>query len=156
MQGKGAVGWKAPPKPARETVVIKQPTQVQTESAKRLSQGLSVKSDHTNRHRYISQNHLNVPNALANTGYSVVLDPHEYQQLGQPGAGGMGAGMQMQAPNGATAGGTAGIGNAYIPVYGGVYPTFSKELKSEVVWPSTKANRCVCIYHCPPHLECNW
>lgn len=144
------MGWKAPPKPARETVV-KQPTQGQADAAKRLSQGLSVAANHqTARYRYVGQNHLNVPNALANTGYSVVLDPHEYQQLsygaGAGAVGTAGAGMQQQAPNGT---GLVQAGGApYVPVYGGVYPTFNKDAKYEVIGPSTKASRYVRQYCC--------
>lgn len=153
QSGKGAVGWKAPPKPARETVV-RQPTQMQSDAAKRLSQGLSVASvNHSARQRYIAQNHLNLPNALASTGYSVVLDPHEYQQLqsspnmGQnaygAGAGG-GAGAGASATSGSLgASSTALLGGPYVPVYGGIYPAFNSDAKAETLWPSTKANRFV-------------
>jgi hypothetical protein len=115
---------------------------MQSDAAKRLSQGLSVASvNHSARQRYIAQNHLNLPNALASTGYSVVLDPHEYQQL-QPGAN------TGQNPYGAGAGATSAstlaasqLGGPYVPVYGGIYPAFTPEPKAEALWPSTKANR---------------
>jgi hypothetical protein len=146
QSGKGAVGWKAPPKPARETVV-RQPTQMQSDAAKRLSQGLSVASvNHSARQRYIAQNHLNLPNALASTGYSVVLDPHEYQQLqsgptaGQNGYS-VGAGAGAGAGTAAGTSSTALLGGPYVPVYGGIYPAFNSDAKAETLWPSTKANR---------------
>ena len=77
--GKGVVGWKAPPKPARDSVV-KQPTASQSESAKRLSQGLSV------AHTRAAQRNLN--NAQVTIGdvgtYSVVLDPQEMNGAPNP------------------------------------------------------------------------
>lgn len=150
------MGWKAPPKPVRETVV-RQPTQGQAEAAKRLSQGLSVTNAHQapSRQRYIAQNQLNAPGAIASTGYSVVLDPHEYHQqmqnggfasgMQQPGSAGNGNGAGSLGPTGPGNGAmssTAALGAPYLPVYGGVYPTFGAEAKPEGAWPSTKASRC--------------
>lgn len=73
--GRGVVGWKAPPKPVREAVV-KQPTALQSESAKRLSQGLSVA--HTRGQRA----NTNAQVTIGDVGtYSVVLDPQELNSL---------------------------------------------------------------------------
>jgi hypothetical protein len=157
QNGRGVVGWKAPPKPARETVV-RQPTQGQSDAAKRLSQGLSVANvNHSARQRYIAQNHLNLPGALASTGYSVVLDPYEYQP--QPLAplaplapqgyippstaagAGQGTGQGQPTASGGAVPAVANLGAPYVPVYGGVFPTFGADPKPEGVWPSTKANR---------------
>lgn len=155
LQGKGAVGWKAPPKPAREAVV-RQPTQGQSDAAKRLSQGLSVASTQPPRARYAAQSLVGMPNALASSGYSVVLDPTEFSLLNSPGSAGVpqagvpgnpGAYPHGAYPHGAYANGggqqQAGVapGNPYQPVYGGIYPAFNRDGKPEAVWPSTKANR---------------
>ena len=139
VQGKGAVGWKAPPKQTREPVV-RQPTQGQTEAAKRLSQGLSVDTNKSTArsNRYVAHNILGAPTPLA-----VVLDPTEYQQQsmmmagapqGAAGYGGYASGAPQQ-------GGAVAPGNPYQPVYGGIYPAFNRDGKPEAVWPSTKANR---------------
>jgi hypothetical protein len=151
QNGRGVVGWKAPPKPARETVV-RQPTQGQSDAAKRLSQGLSVANvNHSARQRYIAQNHLNLPGALASTGYSVVLDPYEYQP--QPLApqgyippstaagAGQGTGQSQPTASGGAVPAVANLGAPYVPVYGGVFPTVGTDAKPEGLWPSTKANR---------------
>ena len=77
--GKGVVGWKAPPKVVKESVV-KQPTASQTESAKRLSQGLSV------AHNRAQRANINAQVTIGDVGtYSVVLDPQEIggQVVGQ-------------------------------------------------------------------------
>ena len=146
-QGKGAVGWKAPPKPVRDTAV-RQPTQGQSDAAKRLSQGLSVTRDQSARGRYTSQNMLGVPNPLASSGYSVVLDPTEYSQMGAnaPSPTQQGIPTNGAYPTGAYANvpqqAGAAPGNPYTPVYGGIYPAFNRDGKPEAVWPSTKANRC--------------
>lgn len=73
--GKGVVGWKAPPKPVARSEPIKQPTAVQTESARRLSQGLSVKNGSSKGGRNI------IDNSASNVQYSVVLDPQEYNTV---------------------------------------------------------------------------
>ena len=74
------VGWKAPPKPIRNEPP-KQPTALQTESAKRLSQGLSVATTIRNRNATNSgsSNSSVQPNNEAQ--YSVVLDPQEYNTM---------------------------------------------------------------------------
>lgn len=71
--GKGVVGWKAPPKPQKHDVP-KQPTPSQQESAKRLSQGLSVAN--TVRQRNASQAAVALLQSTE-AQYSVVLDPQE-------------------------------------------------------------------------------
>jgi hypothetical protein len=162
QNGRGVVGWKAPPKPARETVV-RQPTQGQSDAAKRLSQGLSVANvNHSARQRYIAQNHLNLPGALASTGYSVVLDPYEYQP--QPVApqgyippstatgAGQGTGQGQPTASGGAVPAVANLGAPYVPVYGGVFPTFGTDAKPEGLWPSTKANRYISMtsHSAPP------
>ena len=144
------MGWKAPPKPARETVV-RQPTQGQSDAAKRLSQGLSVANTQQPRARYSAQNLVGMPNALASSGYSVVLDPTEFSLLNAPGSAGVPQAGVPANPgahqHGAYANGAgqqqAGVapGNPYQPVYGGLYPAFNRDGKPEAVWPSTKANR---------------
>jgi hypothetical protein len=63
--GKGIVGWKAPPKPVRKEPV-RQPTQTQSDAAKRLSQGLSVSAA---SHRESSVRHRN-NNVASNLFYS--------------------------------------------------------------------------------------
>ncbi len=62
------VGWKAPPKPVPKEPP-KQPTANQAESAKRLSQGLSVAQTRSARNQPTTSSETNI--------YSVVLDPQE-------------------------------------------------------------------------------
>lgn len=73
--GKGAIGWKAPPKPSRsDSTTRKEPSASQAESAKRLSQGLSVSQSHRAR----NNNHDSLLNNSDSSHFSVVLDPQEY------------------------------------------------------------------------------
>lgn len=77
--GRGVVGWKAPPKIVRESVV-KQPTASQSESAKRLSQGLSVA--HARGQRANANPQVVAIGDVAT--YSVVLDPQEMNSMPPP------------------------------------------------------------------------
>lgn len=67
------MGWKAPPKPVAKEPP-KQPTANQAESAKRLSQGLSVAQTRAARNQPITTSDASV--------YSVVLDPQEMNNNG--------------------------------------------------------------------------
>lgn len=78
------VGWKAPPKPESKKEAPKQPTPSQQESAKRLSQGLSVAA--TARQRNATQPASTIFQPTEST-YSVVLDQQEYPvNMGQNGS----------------------------------------------------------------------
>ena len=86
-----------------------------------------------------------MPSALASTGYSVVLDPHEYQQM-HPSSSGVGAAAAGSSSGSAVQTGGQQVSNAYLPIYGGGFPTFNGESKPDPVWPSTKANRYAIAY----------
>lgn len=124
--GKGVVGWKAPPKPNRNAEPLKQPTQMQSDAAKRLSQGLSVtqtasssRRQQTIHQQQILQQQFN-PAAGGNSMYSVVLDPQEqndqqnygYYNLNSASSGSQNGSGSPGNPNGNT-----------------------------TIWPSTKAAR---------------
>lgn len=68
--GRGVVGWKAPPKPQQKDVP-RQPTVSQLESAKRLSQGLSVASA-------AEKAKLGMTTSNSVESHNVVLDPVDY------------------------------------------------------------------------------
>jgi hypothetical protein len=155
---------------------LKQPTQGQADAAKRLSQGLSVApTGNSVRQRSLSGivQHSGGGGGggfNANSSYSVVLDPQEYNQLQAAalgainnnstnnGANSMAAmqqlqqqqqylanqQMQMQQQQGG-GGAVAGTAGTYLPVYGGVYTPFNSNGKQEAMWPSSKASRCVHI-----------
>ncbi|RYH19916.1 hypothetical protein EON65_25245 [archaeon] len=68
--GRGVVGWKAPPKPQQKEAP-KQPTVSQLESAKRLSQGLSVAS-------VAEKAKQGMTSSSSVESHNIVLDPVDY------------------------------------------------------------------------------
>lgn len=124
------VGWKAPPKPQTKNEPLKQPTASQTESAKRLSQGLSVAN--TVRQRNASQAVSIMQNFESQ--YSVVLDPQEYNNSGNTIANNNSNNNNPGMMNGAAAPQMAA--NFGQPMQNGVYSN-----GNYVLWPSTKAHR---------------
>jgi hypothetical protein len=91
--GRGIVGWKAPPKQERKEIV-KVVTQTQLESAKRLSQGLSVAqlsqvNSARNRHGGTAMYGANSPSAvLIMDEYDAGMSLNQQQMMYNPNAGG--------------------------------------------------------------------
>jgi hypothetical protein len=78
MIGKGIVGWKAPPKQEPRKEIAKVVTQTQLESAKRLSQGLSVAQLSSANANSVRNRHMSLLLNTQQQTHSAVLVMDEY------------------------------------------------------------------------------